>query len=92
MRSPSPETIARMSMMQTVAGASSSPSRSPLRSSSYDEQRDDPYSQDRPRSRQSTLPLEKRERPRSREASLPVEAEATRPRSPKPEADGKLDR
>ncbi len=48
------------------------------RSSSYDEQRDDPYQQDRPRSRQSTLPLEKRERPRSREASLPVEADAAR--------------
>lgn len=33
-----------------------------------------------------------RERRRSREASLPLDVEQSRPRSPKPEADGKLDR
>ncbi|WVQ84680.1 hypothetical protein IAT38_006835 [Cryptococcus sp. DSM 104549] len=56
-RSPSPETIARMSMTSGPSGPVPSPG-----------------------------PLDRR---RSRESSLDVEA---RPRSPKPEADGKLDR
>ena len=74
-RSPSPETIARMSM--TGSGSSTA-----NRSASMD--------------RAGSLSMEKSSsksgpRRRGREASLPLEVETGR-RSPKPEADGKLDR
>lgn len=74
-RSPSPETIARMSM--TGPGSAGGPSRGP----SFEGRR----------SREGSLPLALPGR-RSRESTSPGEVEMTRPRSPKPEADGKLDR
>jgi len=74
-RSPSPETIARMSMTGTGSAAG------PDRGSSTEGRR----------SREGSLPLGLPGR-RSRESTLPSEIEVVRPRSPKPEADGKLDR
>jgi hypothetical protein len=68
-RSPSPETIARMSM---TGAPSSSRSRAP----SFDQS----PSFDRRRSREASLPI------------LPKVEEVAQPKSPKPEADGKLDR
>ncbi|CAD6565502.1 MAG: Chitin synthase, class 5 [Tremellales sp. Tagirdzhanova-0007] len=70
-RSPSPETIARMSM--TGSGST------------------DRNGSGRGASLERSLSGRSSER-RSREASLPLDLEDGRPRSPKPEADGKLDR
>lgn len=79
-RSPSPETIARMSMVgPQVVGSSS-------RNGSLD----------RPTvSRKASVdsgPTSAGAEGRVRKASLPVNTEPPRPKSPKPEADGKLDR
>ncbi|RSH91355.1 Chitin synthase, class 5 [Saitozyma podzolica] len=79
MRSPSPETIARMSMTGAVAGSSRP-------TSIHDSLERESASTDR----RSSLPVGMGRR--SREPSLPLDTEVVRPRSPKPEADGKLDR
>jgi hypothetical protein len=85
MRSPSPETIARMSMTSVLAGQSR-PS-----GSRHDSLESDPTA-DRRRSREGSLPVGDDERRGSKDASVATEIEVVRPRSPKPEADGKLDR
>lgn len=75
-RSPSPETIARMSYTQ---GISSGPAP---RQDSLDATE-----------RRRSMPMEgSKERRRSRESTYPLDSALVRPKSPKPEADGKLDR
>jgi hypothetical protein len=86
-RSPSPETIARMSMVgPQVVGSTS-------RNGSLDRPTvSRKASLDTGGSSSSSTSANGANGGRQRQASLPVHSESPRPRSPKPEADGKLDR